>query len=361
MVDALLSPAVGGVMTAVSAGAIGLSVKKIKNNPLSPDRFDEKKIPVMAVLGAFIFAGQMINFTIPGTGSSGHIGGGILLAAVLGPFPALLTLASVLLIQCLFFADGGLLAYGSNVFNLGVFACLLAYQFIYKPIINKWGCGKKAITLASVASVVIGLQAGAFGVVIVTTLSGITALPFGLFAAFMQPIHLAIGFAEGIITAAVLCFIHSIRPEILDCANKGETAEYGVPIKIDFSKPKVSGKKFLLIFSIAALVIAGGVSLLASELPDGLEWSIEKLTGGVELEHDNQGVLSNLSNLNENTAIMPDYNFPNNINNNNSGFESNIGTATAGIIGSIITVAVVAVIGLIIKTLKKGIKKREVT
>ena len=115
MSDALLSPAVGGVMTAVSAGAIGFAVKKIAGA-----NFDEKKIPLMGVMGAFVFAGQMINFTIPLTGSSGHIGGGILLAALLGPFPALLTLASVLLIQCMFFADGGLLSLGSNVFNMGV-------------------------------------------------------------------------------------------------------------------------------------------------------------------------------------------------------------------------------------------------
>ena len=152
MADALLSPVVGGVMTAVSAASIGYSVKKITG-----DGLDEKKIPMMGVMGAFVFAAQMINFTIPGTGSSGHIGGGILLAALLGPFPALLTLVSVLLIQCLFFADGGLLAYGCNVFNLGVCVCLLAYQLTYKPIIKK-GMNKKNITVASVVSVVTGLS-----------------------------------------------------------------------------------------------------------------------------------------------------------------------------------------------------------
>jgi cobalt/nickel transport system permease protein len=132
MADALLSPAVGAAMTVVSVAAIGYAVKQVAG-----DNLDEKKIPMMGVMGALIFAGQMINFTIPGTGSSGHIGGGILLAALLGPFPALLTLASVLLIQCLFFADGGLLAYGANVFNMGVVACLLAYPFVFKPLVKK--------------------------------------------------------------------------------------------------------------------------------------------------------------------------------------------------------------------------------
>ena len=196
MVDALLSPAVGGAMTAVGAGAIGLSVAKIKNKSDDPDKFDEKRIPVMAVMGAFVFAAQMINFTIPGTGSSGHIGGGILLAAILGPFPALLTLASVLLIQCLFFADGGLLAYGCNLFNMGVCACLFAYQIIYKPIIKKWGLNKKTISFAAVISAVIGLQAGAFAVVLETSVSGVTNLPFATFTALMQPVHLIIGIIE---------------------------------------------------------------------------------------------------------------------------------------------------------------------
>ncbi len=72
----------------------------------------------------------MINFTIPGTGSSGHIGGGILLAMLLGEFPALLTIASVLVIQCLIFADGGLLALGANIFNMGVIPCLIVFPII---------------------------------------------------------------------------------------------------------------------------------------------------------------------------------------------------------------------------------------
>ena len=118
MADALLSPAVGGVMIAASACAIGYSVKKIESTDLG-----EKKLPLMAVSGAFVFAAQMINFTIPGTGSSGHIGGGMLLAGMLGGFPALSTIAAVLVIQCLFFADGGLLALGANIFNMGVIPC----------------------------------------------------------------------------------------------------------------------------------------------------------------------------------------------------------------------------------------------
>ena len=115
MADALVSATVAGTMYALSAGAAAYSVKKIRLEN------DDKKIPVMGVMGAFIFAAQMINFTIPGTGSSGHLCGGMLLTALLGPYAAFLTLISVLLIQCLFFADGGLLAFGCNVWNMAFY------------------------------------------------------------------------------------------------------------------------------------------------------------------------------------------------------------------------------------------------
>ena len=120
MADALLSPAVGGLMYAASAVSVAYAARAVKKSEL-----EGQKLPLMAVAGAFVFAAQMINFTIPGTGSSGHIGGGILLAGMLGGYPALLALAAVLVIQCLFFADGGLLALGANIFNMGVIPCLV--------------------------------------------------------------------------------------------------------------------------------------------------------------------------------------------------------------------------------------------
>lgn len=100
MADALVAPAVAATMYVCSGGAAGFSVKKVRLES------DPKKIPVMGVMGAFVFAAQMINFTIPGTGSSGHLCGGMMLTALLGPYAAFLTMIGVLLIQCLLFADG---------------------------------------------------------------------------------------------------------------------------------------------------------------------------------------------------------------------------------------------------------------
>ena len=86
----------------------------------------------MGVVGAFVFAAQMINFSIPGTGSSGHITGGVLLAAILGPEAGFLSLVSILIVQCLFFGDGGLLALGCNIINMVFFSCFIGYKFIKK-------------------------------------------------------------------------------------------------------------------------------------------------------------------------------------------------------------------------------------
>ncbi len=104
MADALISPVVGAGFWAAALAFISYCASRLNKE------FNEKFIPLMGIMGAFIFASQMINFTIPGTGSSGHIGGGLLLAIILGPYAAFLTMASVLFIQALFFADGGLLA-----------------------------------------------------------------------------------------------------------------------------------------------------------------------------------------------------------------------------------------------------------
>ena len=112
MADALLSPAVGGGMWAATGATLAYCARKVTRES------DDRKVPLMGVLGSFIFAAQMINFTIPGTGSSGHLGGGMILTVLLGPYAAFLVTASVLTVQALFFADGGVLALCCNIFNV---------------------------------------------------------------------------------------------------------------------------------------------------------------------------------------------------------------------------------------------------
>jgi len=332
MADALLSPAVSVAMNAVSVAAIGVAAAKVKK-----DEFGEKMIPIMGVAGALVFAGQMINFTIPATGSSGHIGGGILLAGLLGGIPAFLSIAAVLIIQCLFFADGGLLALGCNIFNMGVIPCLFVYPLVFRPLLKN-ATDYNRISIASIVSVVIGLELGAFCVVLQTLLSGVTELPFGSFAALMLPIHFFIGLAEGIVTASVLCFIYKMRPEIIDSAQSGERLH------------GVSTKKVLIALVALIIVVGGALSLFVSVNPDGLEWAIAKTTKkvfGEEREIEaNGGIFEGAAGVQERMAFLPDYAFA-------SDPENAAGTSVSGIVGAGITFFFAGATGLMISTLKK--------
>ena len=333
MADALLAPAVAATMYAASGVAAGTSIVKLKKDE------EPQKLPTMAVAAALVFAGQMINYTIPGTGSSGHICGGMMLSALLGPYAGFLSMIVILAIQCLFFADGGLMALGANVWNMAFYGCFVGYFLIWRPIMrSKWfGEGKKAqrgrIICASILGCIISLQLGAFSVVIETSLSGITDLPFGAFVALMQPIHLAIGLIEGLITSAVLCFVLESRPELL---RDVEVSEEG------------SGKSLkstLIVLAAVALVVGGGLSLLASSNPDGLEWALfgneeSGYSQNMGLNEDEYGVASSAaekaSEIQEKTSFLPDYAF--------SGSDSSAGTTVSGVVGAVMVAAVALLI-----------------
>jgi cobalt/nickel transport system permease protein len=265
MADALISPVVGGAGWVATLGLAGYSARKIRIAA------DEASVPMMGVGAAFVFAAQMLNFTIPGTGSSGHLGGGLILAAMLGPYAAFLAMASILTVQALFFADGGLIALGCNVFNLGFFPCFLAYPLLYRPIAGS-SPTRARLTAASMIAAIVGLQLGAFGVVLETKLSGVAALPMSTFLFIMQPVHLAIGVVEGLATAAVLLFVWKTRPGILHAGDTRPDAGSGaVP------------KKLVAAFLVAALAMGGALSWFASTKPDGLEWSVAKASGVAQM------------------------------------------------------------------------------
>ena len=248
MADALVAPAVAGTMYVLSAGAASYSVKKVR------EENDPKKIPVMGVMGAFVFATQMLNFTIPGTGSSGHLCGGMMLSALLGPYAGFLTMIGVLLVQCLLFADGGLLALGCNIWNMAFYGCFVGALLIWRPIMKK-GVSRIKIIIASILGCVLTLQMGAFSVSIETLLSKVTELPFSVFVATMQPIHLAIGFVEGLITAAVLIFVNEARPELLWGTSDEQQRE-----------GRLSFRNTIIVIAVAAAICGGIVSLFALPL-----------------------------------------------------------------------------------------------
>lgn len=327
MADALISPLVGGSMLLTTVGVSAYSIKNLKIDS------NDYKIPLMGVMGAFIFSAQMINFTIPGTGSSGHLGGGLLLAILLGPELGFLTLAAILLIQAMMFGDGGLLAYGCNVFNLGFYTCYLAYPLIYKRIVGNapserrlfWGC---------LIAAVIGLQFGAFSVVIETFLSGKTALSMSKFLMLMQPIHLGIGLVEGLITASIVLFLWKARPELI----------------LPLERPKRKLNHVIFIGLIVALLVGGMLSTFASDHPDGLEWALEKTLVQSEISQDAEG--SVFSKIQSQTAVMPDYKAPIDT---ERKYVIDLSTGMAGLIGVLFTFIVAILMGIIIRRSKKHI------
>lgn len=324
MADALISPVVGATMWAASAGMLIYSSRQVARDS------DTGRIPLMGVLGAFVFAAQMINFSIPGTGSSGHLGGGLLLALLLGPEAAFLTISSVLVVQALFFADGGLLALGCNIFNLGFLSAFVAYPLITRPLLaGEPSQGRKV--LAVMLGAIIGLQLGAFGVVLETVLSGRTELPFRTFVLAMQPIHLAIGLVEGAVTVAMVSFLAKARPEMV----AGDSGQRGM-------------LRSLVVLGVFTLVVGGVLSWWASANPDGLEWAVQRITGQVELREPETPVHAHLAGVQKSTAILPDYTFK------HAEGESRLGTSASGVLGGLVTLALAAGLGFVLRRRKRA-------
>lgn len=315
MMDPLISTQVGCAMWAVSGGLFVRSLKKIREN------FPENNVLIMAALGAFVFAAHMLNFAIPATGSSGHIVGAVLLCAILGSHRAFVSISTILIVQALFFADGGLLALGCNIFNMGVIGCFVVYPLIFKPLVKDFSLPK--IMIASVASCAISLLLGAFCVTLETLCSGITALPFGVFALSMLPIHLSIGLIEGVLTSIALAFAYNASPQLFN-------------MNINVCKKNLSAKTTTICIGAAAFIMAGGLSLFASTKPDGLEWSIQNVLAG------NQLVLAD--GLHSTFASVQ----------GNLSYFAFLSTGLAGILGTMLTLTFVAALGMMLKNRTKN-------
>jgi cobalt/nickel transport system permease protein len=264
----------------------------------------------------------MVNFAIPGTGASGHLGGGLLLALLLGPHAAVVVMTSILLVQALLFADGGLLALGANVWNLGVVPAFVAAPLVARPLMRR---GREAPGL--VLGAVVALQLGALGVVAQTSGSGIAALPLLPFLAAMLPIHLAIGLVEGFATLALWRVLRDRRP--------GE-----VPSTASLQVPARAGGPLLAGLLLAAALTGGVLSWLASERPDGLEWSVARAAAAEPAAEGRLHTL--LAKAQGALAGFPDY-AP------RDAGPSRPGTTAAGLAGAAATLGLVAAVALLLR------------
>lgn len=337
MADALISPAVGGSLWAGAVVLLGACCRHLRRT------MDDRRIPLMGVLGAFVFAAQMVNFAIPGTGSSGHLGGGLLLTLLVGPAAAFVTIASVLTVQALFFLDGGLLALGCNIINLGLFPCFVAYPLVFRPLAGPRPAGGR-LWWATVVTAIVGLELGALGVVAETCLSGLSDLPLAAFLGLMLPIHLPIGIVEGAVTAGVVTFVRRARPDLPD-----------LPVA-EAMPPSATMGPLVLSLAMAAVLTGGALSWFASAHPDGLEWALGRVTGGEEVASRDEGAHRALAELQNSTAILPDYAFPKRADGTvaESSAEPawpavDAGTTVAGVVGGALTVVLVLLLALALR------------
>jgi cobalt/nickel transport system permease protein len=247
--DGFLAPPVWGGLWVVSAPAIVLATRRAQRD------LDESKVPMMGVLGAFVFAAQMVNFPL-GAGTSGHLLGGALLAAALGPAPAIVVMTAILTLQALIFQDGGLLALGANLFNMALAGTLAGY-WPWRALAG--GRFNRA-----------GLFAGGFCSVLVCALLALSELSASGVRFGSAALSLALGVflvnavLEGLITVAVAASLEAIRPSWVK------------------AKAGAGSPALLLLFAFATVLASVGV-LFASTHPDGVE-HLARMTGLVSHE-----------------------------------------------------------------------------
>jgi cobalt/nickel transport system permease protein len=198
--DGYLIPRVWGTMDLVSAGAVGLAVRRA-NRSLPPER-----VPLMGVTAAFIFAAQMINFPVA-SGTSGHLLGACLAAILLGTGPAILVMTTVFVVQCLVFQDGGITALGANLFNMGLVGTTLGAGLYHA--LRRLTRGSAA---AAFGAAWVSVMAGALATSVELWASGIPAVVFPA----MLGVHTLIGIGEGLITVAALNLVERTRPAIME-------------------------------------------------------------------------------------------------------------------------------------------------
>jgi cobalt/nickel transport system permease protein len=203
--DGFLNTATSVATWVMSAGGVGYAVRRVTKE------LQERQVPLIGVTGAFIFAAQMLNFTVAG-GTSGHLLGGALAAILLGPWAGTLVLTSVLVVQALLFQDGGLLALGANVFNMAIVGVLLGWG-VYAGL-------KRVLGERSWSTMVSGFVAAWLSVVVASLVASVELAisgtsPLGVVLVAMGGVHVLIGIGEGLITVAVLAFLRAARPDLL--------------------------------------------------------------------------------------------------------------------------------------------------
>jgi cobalt/nickel transport system permease protein len=302
--DGFLSTLVSVVLWGIAIVSVGFALQRVGKD------LGERQVPLMGVLAAAIFAGQMLNFTVAG-GTSGHLMGAAIATILLGPWAAIIVLTTVVGVQALIFQDGGLLALGANIFNMSIIGVTVSY-FVYRTFQKLSGGKKWGIFAGGFLSAWFSIVIASLAAALELALSGTS--PANIAVPAMGGIHMIIGIGEGLITIGAIAFLFSARRDLL---HLGEAA------------PK--GGKAIWVGGLLIAVLLAVLSPLASAHPDGLEWVADK-NGFLEAAR------------NPIYQIIPDYVFPGITN-------KAFATILAGILGVVIVFCVV--LGIAIMRRKK--------
>jgi len=324
MDNVLLSVPVAVLTLAIVAVSVAVAAR------LARWSVGDRRLPLMGVMGAFVYAAQMINFPLPGLpGTSAHLGGGVLLAILLGPAAGIVTIAAILIVQCLLFQDGGLLALGCNIINMGLIPCLLGWG-IYRAVLGRAAnAAAWRQYLAAWIACVAGVTAGAAMVPVEAAASGVLQVPIRQFLSVMIGVHLAVSFFEGAVTFAVLAYLRRVRPELMGLEPAAVSAAYRPGYRVVAAS-----------LLVTALLLAGVVSWFASTLPEVLEGSDLHHSSGAAAQavRNDSPVIAAVDQLQRKWAPLPDYNRreappP-------SWSEPNGWRSLAGVLGTIVTLAI---------------------
>ncbi|MEA5573945.1 energy-coupling factor ABC transporter permease [Calothrix sp. UHCC 0171] len=286
--DGFVSPSVAAIAGVTSVAALGIALGR------SQEAFGIRRAPILGLTTAFIFAAQMVNFPVAG-GTSGHLLGGTLAAIILGsPWAGMLCIATVLIIQAVLFADGGITALGANILNMGLVGVWVGW-ILTQTLQRLFGGAKNRLPLAAGIAAGISVVVAAIFAAIELALSGTS--PLNIVLPAMAGIHILIGVGEGLITGGVLTYLANARPDLLP-GEQGEFKGWLVPV-------------------VSVLLVSGVFSLFASSFPDGLDWVAQET--GFEQLADNVRVSI--------PTPFADYQV--------SGL-GKIGTSIAGLLGSLI-------------------------
>ena len=220
--NGIVNGQVSAAFAAVSLVALGICVLRSRAD------LDDRLAPMAGLVAAFIFAVQMLNFQVlPGV--SGHLLGGALAVVLVGPWVGALCVATVLIVQCLLFADGGLTALGLNIFNMAVLGTAAGY-LVVAGLLRVLPRRSSTVAVAAFAAAVVSVVVASQGFVLQYWMGGTTDLSIGAVAAAMGGVHTLIGIGEGLITATTVATVAKVRPDLVYALRHARRAAVPQPI-----------------------------------------------------------------------------------------------------------------------------------